>query len=46
MENYKQRNCYQICLLLFNNNVDLKNIFLKLYKNLFQFDLDIPCNYL
>ena len=27
MENYKQRNCYQICLLLFNNNVDLKNIF-------------------
>jgi len=26
METYeKQRKCYQLCLLLFNNNVDLKN---------------------
>jgi len=37
----KQTNRYQLCLLLFNNSVDLKMIE-ETIENLFQFDLDKP----
>jgi len=42
METYmKQKNRYQLCLLLLSNNFDLKKI-KETIENLFQFDLDIP----
>jgi len=38
MQTYKkQKNCYQLCLFLFSNNVDLKNNFRNYRKTILKF---------